>query len=135
MENTTTFTSLPVYTKALEIFRVSRAIAYSISDKQHVLEMTISTEIKNRFAGEIITDSLRLAPELAAVQSTSCTILRLKRAKKIQKALNRILIRCKKLEFHAAGEKEFLQLLRTEILQFEKLFSDYFHNLQLKRKG
>lgn len=135
MEKPIAFNALPVYRKALEIFKVSRAIAYAVSDKQHVMEMCDSSRLKNRFAGEIITDSLRLAPELAGVQSATCSILRLKRAKKIQKAVHRILHRCRKLEFHSAKEKEFLQLLRWELLQFEELFSEYYHNLQLKRKG
>ena len=130
----TDFKNLPVYNKALEIFRVSRAIACSISDNKNILEMGFSANFNDQFAGEIVSDSLKLAPGLATVQCTSNSSLRLRRAKQIRNALNRILSGCKKLEFDGVREKEFLTILRSEIHQFDNLFSEWFHKLQLNRK-
>jgi len=130
----TDFKNLPVYNKALEIFKVSRAIACSISDNKNILEMSFSANFNHQFAGEIVSDSLQLAPGLATVQCTSNPLLRLRRAKQIRKALNRILSGCKKLEFDGVREKEFLTILRAEILQFDHLFSEWFHKIQLNRK-
>ncbi len=131
---TNDFRNLPVYNKALEIFRVSRAIACSISDNKNVLEMSLSANFNHQFAGEIVSDSLQLAPGLATVQCTSNSLLRLRRAKQIRKALNRILSGCKKLEFDGVREKEFLSILRSEIHQFDHLFSEWFFKLEINRK-
>lgn len=130
---TTDFKNLPVYNKALEIFRISRAIAISISDNKNILEMNFSSNYNHQFAGELVSDSLRLAPGLATVQNTSNPLLRLKKAKNIRKAANRILSQCKKLEFNGVKEKEFLRILKSEIHQFDQLFSEWFYNLQHKR--
>lgn len=128
------FRNLPVYNKALEIFKVSRAIACSISDNKNVLEMGFSENFNHQFAGAIVSDSLLLAPELAVVHNTSNPLLRLKKAKNIRKAANRILSQCKKLEFNGVKEKEFLALLKSEIHQFDHLFSEWFYRLQLNRR-
>ena len=129
----TDFRNLPVYNKALEIFKVSRAIACSISDNKNIMEMGFSTNFNHQFAGEIVSDSLLLAPELAVVHNTSNPLLRLKKAKNIRKAANRILLQCKKLEFNGVKEKEFLALLKSEILQFDYLFSEWFYKIHHKR--
>lgn len=130
----TEFKNLPVYNKALEIFRVSRAIACSISDNKNILEMGFSENSNHRCAGEIVSDSLQLAPGLATVQCTSNPSLRLRRAKQIRKAVHRIISGCKKLEFDGAREKEFLTILRSEILQFDHLFSEWLYKIQLNRR-
>ncbi len=128
------FKNLPVYNKALEIFRVSRAIALSISDNKNILEMSFSGNSNCRFAGELVSDSLQLAPGLATVHSTSNPLLRLRRARQIRNAVSRILRGCRKLEFDGGREKEFLAILRSEILQFDQLFSEWLYKLQGNRR-
>ncbi len=128
------FSNLPVYKKALEIFRVSRAIACSISDNRNILEMETSEELNHRFAGELVTDALALVPELAVVQNTSSHSLRLKRARKIQKSASGILLKCRKLEFNGVKEKEFLSLLKSEIQQFNRIFAEWIYRLPMDKK-
>ncbi|SDS20673.1 hypothetical protein SAMN04487764_1692 [Gillisia sp. Hel1_33_143] len=127
------FNQLKVYQKAQEIFKVSRAIACIISDNKNVMEMGISNNYNYHFAGEIVSDSLRLVPSLAVVHNTSNSSLRLKRANNIRKSANRMLIKCRKLEFNGVKETEFLNLLKSEILQFENLFTDWLNNLHYKK--
>ncbi|WP_034890053.1 hypothetical protein [Gillisia sp. Hel_I_29] len=127
------FTQLKVYQKAQEIFKVSRAIACIISDNKNVMEMGISNNYNYHFAGEIVSDSLRLVPSLAVVHNTSNSSLRLKRANNIRKSAKRMLIKCRKLEFNGVKETEFLNLLKSEILQFENLFTDWLNNLHYKK--
>lgn len=128
------FSNLPVYKKAIEIFRVSRAIACSISDNRNILEMENSKELNHRFAGELVIDALAIVPELAVVQNTSSHSLRLKRARKIQKAARGILQKCRKLEFKGVKEKEFLSLLKSEIQQFNRIFADWIYTLPMDNK-
>lgn len=128
------FRNHPVYQKALEIFKVSRAIACSISDNRNLLEIENSADINHKVAGEIVTDSLSLVPKLALYQNTSNPLLRMKRAKKIQKAARNILLKCKRMEYNGIKEKEFLSLLTSEIQQFNRLFAEWTYNLQLKNR-
>lgn len=133
MENSN-FTQLPIYKKALEIFNVSRGIACALSDNKHVLEMGYSADINQQYAGEIVTYSLNLMPELAAIQNSSTPGARLKRAKRIQRSAREILSKCKKMDFHNNREREFIMLLRKELQHFDSLFSEWFNSLQLKHK-
>lgn len=133
VEASGTLSHHPIFKKALEIFKVSRAIACSVSDNSNVLQLEYSTNIKHRFAGDLISHSLKLAPELAVLQNSACKTARLKGARRIRKASRNLLVKCQKLELQGVKEKEFLQLLKMEILQFEQLFSEWFYNLQLKK--
>lgn len=129
------FRNLPVYQKALEIFKVSRAIACSISENRNIIEMENSADINHRVAGEIVSDSLSLVPKLALFQNTSNQSIRLKRAKKIQKAARSILLKCKRMEYNGVKEKEFLNLLNSEVHQFNRLFTEWTYRLQLKNRA
>ena len=129
----TDFINSPVYKKALEIFKVSRAIACSISDSKNVWEMGMAANYNHQYAGDLVSDTLRLAPGLAVVKNASTPTLRLKRAKNIRKAIQSIAFKCRKLEFSGVKEKEFLSLLKTEIHQFEHLFSEWLHHLQFRK--
>lgn len=126
------FTQLAIYRKALEIFNVSRGVACALSDNKHVLEMGYSTHVNHRVAGEIVSDSLRLMPELAAIQNSTNNIVRLRRARKIRRSAQQILAKCKSIEYSGIREKEFLNLLITELRLFDRLFLDWLNNLQMK---
>lgn len=128
------FTNLPVYKKALEIFKVSRAIAYNIGNSEHILEMSYAVDENKRVAGEIVTASLQLAPALAALQNSSCSNLQLKKANTIRNSAKRILSKCRKMEYLSKREKEILSLLKKEIQQFEGLFSQWYHQLEYRNR-
>lgn len=128
------FRNSPVYYKALEIFKVSRAIACSISDNSNILEMRISSNPSHRYAEEIVGDSLKLVPQLAVVQNTKSPSLRQRRAKRIRSVSRNLLQKCKKLEFSNSKEREFLVLLNSEIKQFEVIFAEWFYNLQINNR-
>ncbi|MCF4102062.1 hypothetical protein L1I30_10320 [Gillisia sp. M10.2A] len=130
---TTDFINLPVYKKALELFKVSRAIACSISDNKNVWEMNLSGNYHQQYAGDLMSDTLRLAPSLAILQNASNPTIRLKRAKNIRRAINNIALKCRKLEFSGIKEKEFISLLKAEIHQFDHLFSEWVHHLQFRK--
>lgn len=131
MENSN-FTQLELYKKALEIFKVSRGIACAVSNSKHVIEMEISTDRNEQVAGEIVTHSLKLVPELAAIQNSTTKGVRLKRVKKIRKLARLINDKCRKLEDTGSRDREFLLLLLSELKHFDQLFNDWLNKLQLK---
>ncbi len=128
------FTNLPVYQKALEIFKVSRAIAFNIGNSDHIIEMSFAANEKKRVAGEIVTASLQLAPALAALQNSSCSSTQLQKANSIRRSSRKILAKCRKMEYLSKREKEILILLKKEIRQFETLFSQWYHQLEYRNR-
>ncbi|APG61404.1 hypothetical protein LPB144_06970 [Christiangramia salexigens] len=127
--------SFPAYQKALEIFRISRAVASYFSGDKHVLEMNISSSSQHRLAGFLVTDSLQLAPGVASALSEGNQQTKLKRLKSLRKAVLTLKIRCRKLEFSGIKETEFVHLLRKEIAQFEKLITDWFSQIENSQKN
>ena len=119
---------LPVYRKALEIFKISRAIAAYFSDDKHVIEMDISTNPQHFQAGSLVTESLQLAPGIASAACAPNSESRLQRVKNIRAVAKNLKGLCKRLEGCGVKEVEFLNLLRKEILLFDKMVSDWFQN-------
>ncbi|MGY5849826.1 hypothetical protein [Salegentibacter sp. F14] len=119
---------LPVYRKALEIFKISRAIASYFSDDKHVIEMNLSTNPQHFQAGSLVTESLQLAPGIASVACAPNSESKLQRLKNIKAVARNLKHLCKKLEGCGVKEVEFLTLLRKEILLFDKMVSDWFQN-------
>lgn len=119
-----------VYRKALEIFRLSRAMAVHFTQDKHVLEMEVSASPKDRFAGDLVTKSLQLAPGVASVATAKNRGSRLERIRNIRKASKSLKLLCKSLEFSGVKESEFLNVLRKEIQIFDKMIADWVQQLR-----
>lgn len=115
----------------MDIFQVSRGIAYALSEKRHVLEMEYSAIEKERVAGSLVSTSLKLFPELAAIQNATNKENILRRANKIRRSARVLLTKCKLIEKQGLKEKEFLGLLRAEINHFDRLFGEWLHTKHL----
>lgn len=118
---------LPVYKKALEIFKISRAVSSYFSDDRHVLEMELSHVPAHNYAGRLVTESLQLAPGIAGVFTAKTKELQERRIKRIKKAAKRIKSHCRNIEITGIKDTEFLDILRGEINHFEHLISDWIH--------
>ncbi|SKB65822.1 hypothetical protein SAMN05660776_2330 [Salegentibacter holothuriorum] len=120
----------PVYHKALEIFKLSRAMAIHFTQDKHVLEMSISACPKDRYAGDLVNESLLLAPGVASVATAKNYSSRLERVRNIRKASKSLKLLCKNLEFSGVRESEFLILLKKEIHLFDKMIADWTQQLR-----
>lgn len=119
---------LPAYRKALEIFRISRAIAAYFSEDQNILEMQMSGHPHHHYAGLLIDESLQLAPGIASAACDPSPTSRIERIQKLKRAAKNLRQQCKNLEFSGVKEIEFLGLLRKEIKQFDKMLSDWVYH-------
>lgn len=128
------FNQLPVYKKALDIFQVSRGIAFALSERRHVLEMEYSTLENERVAGTLVTTSLKLIPELAAIQNATNKENIKKRANKIRRSARLLLTKCRLIERQSQREKEFLRILRSEVNQFDQLFGEWLNSKHSGKK-
>ncbi|WP_037315446.1 hypothetical protein [Salegentibacter sp. Hel_I_6] len=120
----------PVYFKALEIFKLSRAMAVHFTEDKHVLEMGISSSSKDRFAGDLVTESLQLAPGVASVATAKSIGSRLERIRNIRRSSKSLKSLCRSLEFSGVKESEFLNLLRKEIQIFDRMVSDWIQQIR-----
>lgn len=119
-----------VYQKALKIFRLSREMAVHFTQDKHVLEMGFSANSKDRFAGYLVIESLQLAPGVASIATAKSHGSRLERIRNIRKASKSLKSLCRNLEFSGVKESEFLNLLRKEILVFDKMIADWVQQLR-----
>lgn len=126
------FNQSPVFKKALDIFQVSRGIACALSERRHVLEMEYSAVENERAAGTLVTTSLRLFPELAALQNATNKENIRKRANRIRRSARLLLTKCRTIENHGVKEKEFLGLLRSELNQFDQIFGEWLNSKHQK---
>lgn len=131
--NTNNFNQLPVYKKALDIFQVSRGIACAMSEKRHVLEMGYSSYENDQVAGSLVSTSLKIFPELAAIQNATTRENITKRAQKIRRSANSMLAKCKLIEKQGLKETEFLRLLRMELNQFDRILVEWLNTLQISK--
>ncbi len=116
---------LPVYRKALEIFKISRAMASYFSEGKNIMEMDLSANPRYHFAGSLVNESLQLAPGIASVATAKNNASRLRRINRIRNAAKNLRNYCKKLEFSGVKELEFLGMLRREIQQFDQMVNDW----------
>jgi replicative DNA helicase len=121
---------MPVYCKALEIFKISRAMAVHFTQDKHVVEMGFSASTKDRYAGDLVTESLQLAPGVASVATAKNQESRLERIRNIRKASRSLKLLCKNLEFSGVRESEFLALLKKEIQIFDKMIADWIQQIR-----
>lgn len=131
--NTNNFNQLPVYKKALDIFQVSRGIACAMSEKRNVLEMGYSSYENDQVAGSLVSTSLKIFPELAAIQNATTRENITKRAQKIRRSANSMLAKCKLIEKRGLKETEFLRLLRMELNQFDRILVEWLNTLQISK--
>ncbi|MFD0861457.1 hypothetical protein ACFQ1M_04510 [Sungkyunkwania multivorans] len=121
---------LPVYKKAIEIFSLSRRIASYLTYDKDLLQMEFSKERVDHEAGDLVMQSLGLAPSIAAVQTQQSYLLKMQHAQSLRKLTIGIGKLCERLEASSAEGKEFLQLLRKELKKFRKLQRDWMATLR-----
>ena len=120
---------LVIYQKSLDIFRLSRRIASYITYDKNILEMQRSKKKEYRYASNIVLDSLGLAPKIAETELQKNPTVKLKYAKSLSKFIDRIYSNSLKLEKTKAQGKDFLKLLRKELIQLRELHMHYMNSL------
>jgi len=121
---------MPVYRKALEIFKLSRAMTMHFTQDRNIMEMSYSSSQTDRYAGDLISESLQLAPGVASVATAKSHGSRLERIRNIRKTNKSLHSLCRNLEFSGVKESEFLNLLRKEIQVFDKMIAEWIQQIR-----
>ena len=111
----------PIYRKAQEIFTLSRHISTYLTDDLAVLQEDGDEDPNIYFGGDIVQQSVSLAPEILKAESEPYSEQKHKHAASVTRLVNRIYKNCERLERANTNGKDFLPILRGEIKKFRKL--------------
>lgn len=114
---------LPVYLKAIELFRLSREVAQMIATDKSILDLGRSKERAEKITSHMLSTSLGLAPRIAMVETSKDPRIRLDSLRAIHHATGSLKNYCDHMENKNLISGTFIQKLRSEIDLFRKLQS------------
>ena len=112
---------LPIYNKALEIFRLSRRISDYLNYDLSKLKEDGSEDKHIYFSGDIVQQSELLGPEIIKAESETYSERKQKHADTVRRLTVLLYKNCKRLERSNSNGKDFLPILRKELKVFSKL--------------
>ncbi|MEL4307794.1 hypothetical protein [Joostella sp. CR20] len=118
-------TKLPVYKKALYIFKLSRQIVEYLRGDKSVLAMYNSEHACDQFSDKLVMASLGLAPKIAMAETSPDLSIKMASVSSLQHTTSALLHYCENLEISHGQGKEFLHLLRKEVKKFGHLQSKW----------
>ena len=115
------FPQSALHKKAMDIFKLARSVsAYFVHDLAHLQ----SNGLENPsiyFTGDIVQQSVSLAPEILKAESQPFAEEKYKSAASVTRLTNLLYKNCERLEKANSNGKDFLPLLRSEIKKFRRL--------------
>ena len=112
---------LPVYKKALDIFALSQNISSYLSYDLSALKEDGSEDSNIYFSGDIVQQSVSLAPEIVNVEMERFSDRKYKHIDSIKRLINTLYKNSYRLEHSNSNGKDFLPILRNELKKFKKL--------------
>lgn len=111
----------PIYRKAIEIFTLSRNISKYLVHDLAPLQSNGSEDSNIYFSGDIVRQSISLAPEIVKAESKTFFEEKHKHAAFLTQLTNVLYKNCYRLERSNSNGRDFLPLLRKELKKFRKL--------------
>ncbi|WP_343485679.1 hypothetical protein [Allomuricauda sp. d1] len=117
--------SLPVYRKSLALYDLSKAVASYFSYNQDLFSLKKSTSFRDHLSDSLLTDADLIIKEITSAATSTSYKSRMKSLTFINIMTRNILSYCNGLERDGVEEKEYLNLLRSEIKSFRKSFKSW----------
>jgi hypothetical protein len=111
----------PIYKKALDIFTLSRHISTYLVHDLAPLHQNGEEDPHIYFTGDIVQQSVSLAPEILKAESQTFSEEKHKYAASVNRLANSLYKNCERLEHVNSNGKEFLPILRGELKKFRRL--------------
>ena len=122
LSNTPSYLSeLPIYKKAIEIFTLSQSISMYLSTDLSALKSDGSEDTNIYFTGDIIQQSVSLAPEIVNAELERCSDRKYKHIASLKRLTNMLYKNSYRLEGSNSNGKDFLPILRSELKKFKQL--------------
>ncbi|GGK17759.1 hypothetical protein GCM10007962_09970 [Yeosuana aromativorans] len=112
---------LPIYKKAMEIYILTRSISSYIQYDLSELKPDGSENKDIYFSGDIIQQSVSLAPEILNAELERSSERKHKHIASLQRLTNLLYKNSYRLERSNSNGKDFLPILRSELKKFKKL--------------
>ena len=119
----------PIYTKALEIFSLTRRISHYLNYDLSNLKTDGTEDEHVYFSGDIVQQSELLAPQIIKAESESYKERKQKHAESVERLTKLLYKNCKRLEKCNSNGKDFLPVLRRELKVFRKLQRNWMMTL------
>ncbi len=110
-----------VYKKAQEILQLTRHISNHLSHDLVHLQRNGKEHCEIYFTGDIIQQSVSLGPQILKAESQLFQDEKHKHAASVMRLSNLLYQNCKRLERINSNGKDFLPLLRKELIKFRRL--------------
>jgi len=114
--------SIPIYRKSLDLLQMSREIASYLSYNKDLLKLYQSNSHRDIMVDSLLTDSILIPQQIEAAERSECYAARMRSATFINVIIRNINSYCTGLEKDGVKEKEYLNLLRSEIKSFRRLY-------------
>ncbi|WP_345005678.1 hypothetical protein [Snuella lapsa] len=111
----------PLYKKAMEIFALSQSISTYLNHDLSELKEDGSEDQHIYFSGDIVQQSVSLAPEIANAERERYSDRKHKHIDALKRLTNRLYKNAYRLEHSNSNGKDFLPILRSELRKFKKL--------------
>ena len=119
--NSSDLANLPIYQKALEIFALSQNISTYLNHDLSDLNPDGSENNNIYFSGDIVQQSISLAPEIANAELERFSEKKHKHIASLKRLTNMLYKNSYRLERSNSNGKDFLPILRSELKKFKKL--------------
>ncbi|MGB5652998.1 MAG: hypothetical protein WBM56_04110 [Robiginitalea sp.] len=120
---------LPVYRKALELQTMSSAIAFCIASRRDFLNLYTSDSLRDQVTDALLTDTLLIRKQIALAASTRSLHIRRGSLQFISIMIRNLNSYCRGLEMDGVREREYLDLMQTELRSFRKSFKTWRKSL------
>ena len=105
----------------MEIFTISRSISHYFVDDLNYLQKNGSENPSVYFTGDIVQQSISLAPEILKAESQPFSEDKHKYVASVTRLTNGLYKNCERLERTHSNGRDFLPVLRKELKKFRKL--------------
>jgi hypothetical protein len=112
---------LPIYQKAMEIMTLSRSISTYLNQDLSSLLQDGSENSHVYFSGDIVQQSVSLAPEIVKAEQERYSDKKYKHIASVKRLTALLNKNIKRLEQCNSNGKDYLPLLRSELKKFKKL--------------
>ncbi len=121
--------SVPIYKKALELCHMSREIVSYVTFNKDLLQLYRSQSLRDHMADALLTDAILIPQQIAQAERSQSYSERMKSASFINIMIRNINSYCIGLEKDGVKEKEYINLLRSEIKSFRSSFKKWRKSL------
>ena len=120
-QNQVNLSELPIYQKAIEISDLSLSISVYLNNDLALLKNDGSEDVNIYFSGDIVQQSVSLAPEIANAERERHSDRKHRHIASLRRLTNLLYRNSYRLEKSDSNGKDFLPILRRELRKFKKL--------------